>query len=396
MPLLHNEKVILLKKDILNSSFHVFGSHSECSSYFCSSPKDNEIDLVPQMKSCGLWADISGAINIVAHHAQSLIYNLNNNAVEGFNSVVAKFVGGKKVNFSLRGSYSARCNAAVSSFNFGPKYLNSLHKKVTNVSPGIYTKKFISKIDKSRKFEKKQKCIAGPDEDYGAVEIEIGIIDMSPEEYNAKKIAFLKKIYLSVDELIKIERNTKTSNFGKVCKLRSTTSRANTIKYILYDIFPGSSSTRYGIENESIARNAFQKTIKEKIEPAGLFIHKNKPYLAASPDVNRIYSRRGSTQKKKIKYMISDGEKITLKKTDNYYYQVQAQLNITESNYCYFVVWTPKGFIVDKISKDVKFWTSKIEPFVTTSYIESLLAEIIDPGFDRGLPIRSGIPTKKL
>ena len=41
--------------------------------------------------------------------------------------------------------------------------------------------------------------------------------------------------------------------------------------------------------------------------------------------------------------MISDGEKITLKKTDNYYYQVQAQLNITERNYCYFVVWTPKG-----------------------------------------------------
>lgn len=72
-------------------------------SYFCSGPKDNEIDLVPQMESCGLWVDISGAINIVAHHAQSLIYNVNNNAVEGFNSVVAKFVGGKRVNFSLRG-----------------------------------------------------------------------------------------------------------------------------------------------------------------------------------------------------------------------------------------------------------------------------------------------------
>lgn len=41
--------------------------------------------------------------------------------------------------------------------------------------------------------------------------------------------------------------------------------------------------------------------------------------------------------------MIFDGEKVALKKTDNYYYQVQAQLNITERNYCYFVVWTPKG-----------------------------------------------------
>uniref|UniRef100_A0A2S2Q3G4 YqaJ viral recombinase domain-containing protein n=1 Tax=Sipha flava TaxID=143950 RepID=A0A2S2Q3G4_9HEMI len=117
---------------------------------------------------------------------------------------------------------------------------------------------------------------------------------MSLEEYDAKKIAFLKKIDLSVDEIIKIERNTvgqeenddwkkfrkqrlTASNFGKVCKLRPTTSRANTIKYILYDIFQGSSSTRYGIENESIARNAFQKTIKEKIELAGLLFIRINP-----------------------------------------------------------------------------------------------------------------------
>lgn len=55
------------------------------------------------MENCGLFRDILGARNIVAHHAQSLIYNVNNNAVEGFNSVVAKYVGGKRVNFSSRG-----------------------------------------------------------------------------------------------------------------------------------------------------------------------------------------------------------------------------------------------------------------------------------------------------
>lgn len=68
-------------------------------SYFCTGPKDNEIDLVPQMESCDLWADISAAKNIVAHHVQSLNYNVNNNAVEGFNSVVEKFIGRKRVNF---------------------------------------------------------------------------------------------------------------------------------------------------------------------------------------------------------------------------------------------------------------------------------------------------------
>jgi len=68
---------------------------------------------------------------------------------------------------------------------------------------------------------------------------------------------------------------------------------------------------------------------------------------------------------------------------------------IVESKILHFISLI-LGFIVDKISKDVKFWTSKIEPFVTTFYMESLLPEIIDPRFDRGLPIRSGIPTKKL
>lgn len=74
-------------------------------SYFCTGVKDNEENLVPHMESCGLWKDILGAINIVGHHAQSLIFNVNNNAVEGFNSVVAKYVGGKRVNYSFRGRY---------------------------------------------------------------------------------------------------------------------------------------------------------------------------------------------------------------------------------------------------------------------------------------------------
>jgi len=73
---------------------------------------------------------------------------------------------------------------------------------------------------------------------------------------------------------------------------------------------------------------------------------------------------------------------------------------IVESKILYFISLILNvfilGFIVDKISKDVKFWTSKIEPFVTTFYMESLLPEIIDSRFDRGLPIKSGIPTKKL
>jgi len=48
------------------------------------------------MKKCGLWQDITAAKNLVAYHADSLIYDINNNCVVSYNSVVVKFVGGGK------------------------------------------------------------------------------------------------------------------------------------------------------------------------------------------------------------------------------------------------------------------------------------------------------------
>lgn len=103
---------------------------------------------------------------------------------------------------------------------------------------------------------------AGPDEDYGALELGCDIIDMSLEEYQNKKKIFIEKLMLNSEEIAAIEWDTigqqdndqwriqrksrlTASNFGKVCKLRPTTTRANTVKYILYDIFKGNSATRY-------------------------------------------------------------------------------------------------------------------------------------------------------
>lgn len=50
---------------------------------------------------------LSRAINLVTtHHSQSLIYTRNNNYVEEYISVVAKCVGGKRINYSLKGNYN--------------------------------------------------------------------------------------------------------------------------------------------------------------------------------------------------------------------------------------------------------------------------------------------------
>lgn len=93
-------------------------------SYFCKGPRENEVNLVSQMETSGLWADILGARNIVAHHVSSLIYNVNNNVVEGFNNVIAKYVGGKRINFSLRGMIILKKYHIVSKYYFFLKILN--------------------------------------------------------------------------------------------------------------------------------------------------------------------------------------------------------------------------------------------------------------------------------
>lgn len=46
-----------------------------------------------------------------------MIQKVNSNIAEVFNSIVAKFVGGTRTNFSARQSYSARCAASVVAFN---------------------------------------------------------------------------------------------------------------------------------------------------------------------------------------------------------------------------------------------------------------------------------------
>lgn len=45
-------------------------------------------------------------------------------------------------------SYGARCNSAVTSYNFKPKYISNLLKQITNTIPGLFTKKFIKKVEK--------------------------------------------------------------------------------------------------------------------------------------------------------------------------------------------------------------------------------------------------------
>ena len=76
-----------------------------------------EKDYLSVMKKSGVFSRIMDVLNSISDHFKSLIQDMNNNAVEQYNSVIVKFFGGKHINNSLKGSYQVQGNAALISFD---------------------------------------------------------------------------------------------------------------------------------------------------------------------------------------------------------------------------------------------------------------------------------------
>jgi hypothetical protein len=74
----------------------------------------------------------------VVDNAKSLLFDIDNNYCEQFNSIINKYIAGKRLNFSQKQSYNTRVQAAIVSFNSGGEYIRMIHKNITKQSPGIY------------------------------------------------------------------------------------------------------------------------------------------------------------------------------------------------------------------------------------------------------------------
>ncbi|CAH1101773.1 unnamed protein product [Psylliodes chrysocephalus] len=86
-----DEKIKNLKKDIINAPSHVFGEHLKCQEikYF-KCDKTDVNNLVPPMKECGLYRDVEICLNRIILNIDSLLYNMDNNTAEHYNSLVSE------------------------------------------------------------------------------------------------------------------------------------------------------------------------------------------------------------------------------------------------------------------------------------------------------------------
>ncbi|XP_063223707.1 uncharacterized protein LOC134531760 isoform X3 [Bacillus rossius redtenbacheri] len=300
------EKIVGLRKDLKNGPKHVFGEHSECSEYFCNGAKNNEINFVPLLEESGILHTIEDVVShCILRNARSLLKDVDSNSVEQFNSIVAKFIGGKRVNFCLKRAYSARNYAAVVSYNTNtPIY--KLHKTMYERSPGKYVKRLENKrkavLEIPRNNAKKRKTISlkvisSQDKHYGPCAQKP---DLTVDDYEEAKSMFLKNLPATAEQREELERGTllqrdsgrwkevrrkllTASNFGSVCRRLPYTPCDKLVVSMLYGNFD-TDAMLWGRENEMNAIQEVEKILSVKIKPCGLFVDPEHSFLGATPD----------------------------------------------------------------------------------------------------------------
>ncbi|GFR31323.1 yqaJ domain-containing protein [Trichonephila clavata] len=203
----------ILQKQILNAPYHIFGDHTKCLDCLCDDDK-KEKNWIPDLLESGLMYNVMHVVSNLADNSKSLLFSANNNCVEQFNSIVAKFIGGKRINFCLRGSYLARCSGAVISHN-ARSFMSSVHKNMYNTSPGNFVKSIERKrendILRRKRKTSRRRCGKSlfldkkSNKNYG---VSAQKPDLSESTFSQKKEWLLSTLRLSDEEMKDIERKT--------------------------------------------------------------------------------------------------------------------------------------------------------------------------------------------
>ncbi|KAI5630711.1 yqaJ-like viral recombinase domain-containing protein [Phthorimaea operculella] len=420
--LTESDKIIKIQKDILNSPKHIFGSHKDCEAYYCTEERKKEEDITTKVKA--LMLKLEKNVRQLAIHSRSLLKNFNTNRAEQFNSVVAKTVGGKRINFSLKDSYSARCYAAVVSFNTG-KPQTTLYKSIFDESPGKSLQKFEETRFNNNEYRKRKiptrSLVAtnAKNVDYGKA---CQKPDMSTEDYEQSKSIFLDSLKKQASNRHDIERETilqaesalwlelrrcilTASNFAKICKRRPNLNSAPLVKSLLYsyslDHVP---AIKHGKENEETAIQQLSRQENINIEKCGLFIDEDHCFLGASPDglykdgiveIKCPISIHGmdiddAINQKKIKCFKTENGRTVINPNHDWHFQIQGQLHITKKDVCLFAVWAGPELPMKavKVYKDDDFWAQKMLPKLSKFYFTCVVPEIVDPRKSRSMPLR--------
>lgn len=415
-----------LRHDIKNVPDHVFGNHKNCRD-FCKRKISGEENVLLKLDT-NLICKIRTLIGNVECKAESLVFNQTTNVAEKYMGYVAKFSGGKRVNFTTGGSFKRRCFGAGLSHSAGASWHLSPWKKFKNRSPGSIFKSKILRREKrnfKRKLlysekqpKRKRREVGAYDAEYGPLAVKA---DLEEDVLQKKCTEFLKGLQKDVEQgNEKVQKDTvgqnanplwkekrvnrlTASKFGTVAKRLPHTHCHNLVKSILIDRPLHTEAVTFGRDNEENVLKLYEEKTSTQVTRSGLFIDMEHPFLGASPDglvnddglveIKCLHSVKEQDlinevkTNKSICLELFEGN-LRLKRTHNYFYQVQGQLNIAKREWCDFVVFTRKGeLFIERIVRDEAFWKLLLQKLVEF-YMGCILPEIVDSRLVRGLKIR--------
>lgn len=137
----------------------------------------------------------------------------------------------------------------------------------------------------------------------------------------------------------------------------------------------------HGRTHESTALERFSAFTGLTTRPAGLFIHPEFNFLAATPDalvgsdfvVEVKCSYKGRNSKIESGDPFDCLEQVSpscfqLKRTNRWFYQIQGQMACAQKPHCFFVLYTFVDLHVEKISYDPLFFNNKMLPKLRSFY----------------------------
>ena len=195
------------------------------------------------------------------------------------------------------------------------------------------------------------------------------------------------------------------SKFGEIVKSRTKLTLCSRLLYPdTSKSLDSSAAIQWGRDNEAVALKQYSEQLYDELYVSESGIHISEyGFLGASPDglVCRVqdnsiagivevkcpYSARNCTveeacHSKPNFFCLYDSveECVHLKKTHNYFYQVQGQMGVLNARWCEFIVWTPSSFTVETITFDSGLWERALKSLVSF-YITIMLPEIVYPRF---------------
>lgn len=230
-----------------------------------------------------------------------------NNIAEHYNSIVAKFVGGKRVNFALSNSFSHKAHAAAVQFN-SKKAVTTLFQTAFQKDPPALTQKIESKRlekalrEKARRAKNKENHVR-PKRFNDTKEKGTGYgedcetTDLSAAAFENEKQIHMTKLKDYHENRTVNETNTRgkeqsalfqkitksvfmASNFGCVCKARVM---AKQVKDICKKMTSYNKAIKHSNESLPIAKTQLEKEQQISIRDCGIYIDKEDMCLAASP-----------------------------------------------------------------------------------------------------------------